>query len=323
MAIDYQSKRRFKNFQVRKVRESLPEYFTSEFPTLVTFLEKYYDFLDSADANHSFGDDLKQVFATKDIGEMPQELLNNYVNELAANLETGGNFSDTRFALRRLAQFLRLKGSRFSAEEFFRLFFQNKAEVVYGKESIFNIGDSASTIGTESLKFIQNNALFQTFGLQLKVPIDVSKWNELYKKFVHPAGFYYEGQVVSDAEASLSLTAPLSIPLDSAATAGPSITSEALLGFNIPFVQETILLDSDGANIRVGLNQLVSVYQSLTTTELQKFYSSIDELIGVNSFTFDDSDIRDSAGGSTPDFSLATETMDNDMFTRYLSDSAF
>jgi len=323
MAIDFASKRRFKNFQVRKVREALPEYFTSEFPKLVSFVEKYYDFLDSADATHSFGDDLKQIFATKDIGEMPNELLNSYVNELAANLETGGNFTDTRFALRRLAQFLRLKGSRFSAEEFFRLFFQNKAEVVYGKESVFNIGDSASTIGTESLKFIQNNELFQTFGLQVKTPIDVSKWNELYKKFIHPAGFYFEGQVVSDTEALLSLTAPLSIPLDSAATSGPSLSSEALVPLTIPFVQETLLIDSDGTNIRIGLNQLVNVYQNLTTVELEKFYSSIDELIGVNSFTFDDSDIRDSAGGATPDFSLATETMDNDMFTRYLSDSSF
>mgnify|MGYP001330572247 FL=1 len=323
MAIDFASKRRFKNFQVRKVREALPEYFTSEFPKLVSFVEKYYDFLDSADATHSFGDDLKQIFATKDIGEMPNELLNSYVNELAANLETGGNFTDTRFALRRLAQFLRLKGSRFSAEEFFRLFFQQKAEIVYGKESVFNIGDSASTIGTESLKFIQNNALFQTFGLQIKTPIDVSKWNELYKKFIHPAGFYYEGQVVSDTEATLSLTAPLSIPLDSAATSGPSLSAEALVPLTIPFVQETLLIDSDGINIRIGLNQLVNVYQNLTTVELEKFYSSIDELIGVNSFTFDDSDIRDSAGGATPDFSLATETMDNDMFTRYLSDSSF
>ena len=56
--------------------------------------------------------------------------------------------------------------------------------------------------------------------------------------------------------------------------------------------------------------------------DLTKFYSSIDELIGVNSFTFDDSDIRDSAGTATPDFSLAPETMDNEMFTRYFSDSS-
>ena len=320
MAIDFASKRRFKNFQVRKVREALPEYFTSEFPKLVSFVEKYYDFLDSADATHSFGDDLKQIFATKDIGEMPSELLNSYVNELAANLETGGNFTDTRFALRRLAQFLRLKGSRFSAEEFFRLFFQQKAEVAYGKESMFVIGDSASTVGTESLKFIQNNELYQTFGLQIKTPIDVSKWNELYKKFIHPAGFYYEGQVVSDTEATLSLQATLSIA-DSAI--GPSITSEAALTFVTPFVQETVLIDSDGKGVRMKLDQLVSVYQSLTTQELEKFYSNLEELVTPNSFTFDDSDKRDSAGAATPDLSLVTETIDNDMFTRYLSDSAF
>ena len=320
MAIDFASKRRFKNFQVRKVREALPEYFTSEFPKLVSFVEKYYDFLDSADATHSFGDDLKQIFATKDIGEMPSELLNSYVNELAANLETGGNFTDTRFALRRLAQFLRLKGSRFSAEEFFRLFFQQKAEVAYGKESMFVIGDSASTVGTESLKFIQNNELYQTFGLQIKTPIDVSKWNELYKKFIHPAGFYYEGQVVSDTEATLSLQAPLSIA-DSAI--GPSITSEAALTFVTQIVQETVIIDSDGKGVRMKLDQLVSVYQSLTTQELEKFYSNLEELVTPNSFTFDDSDKRDSAGAATPDLSLVTETMDNDMFTRYLSDSAF
>ena len=81
-------------------------------------------------------------------------------------------------------------------------------------------------------------------------------------------------------------------------------------------------LDSDGKEIRAGINQLVSVYQNLSAEDLTKFYSSIDELIGVNSFTFDDSNIRDSAGTATPDFSLATETMDNEMFTRYLSDSS-
>ena len=88
MAIDYQSKRRFKSFQNRKVRESLPEFYTSEFPTLVTFLEKYYDFLDSADGTHAFGDDARRFFATKDIREMPSGLLNNLVNELAGGLNT-------------------------------------------------------------------------------------------------------------------------------------------------------------------------------------------------------------------------------------------
>ncbi len=320
MAIDFQSKRRLKNFQVRKVRESLPEYFTSEFPDLVTFLEKYYNFLDSADATHAFGDDLKQMYATKDIGEMPSDLINKYVPELAGGLETAENFSDKRFGLRRLAQFLRQKGTRFSAEEFFRLFFQQTAEVEYGKESMFIIGDSASTIGAESLKFIQNDEVFQTFGLRINTSTDITNWNALYKKFVHPAGFYYEGQVVSDAEGIITLSAPLSIA-DSAV--GPTVSSEVSVLVSAPFVQLTGLIDSNGQDIRVGLDQLVSVYQTLTATQIDKFYSSIDELIGVNSFKFDDSDIGDSAGAARPDFSLTAETMDNEMFTRYTSDSTF
>jgi len=320
MAIDFQSKRRFKNFQVRKVREALPEYFTSEFPTLVTFLEKYYEFLDSADATHAFDGDLKQLYATKDIGEMPSDLINTYVPELSGGLETAENFSDTRYGLRRLAQFLRQKGTRFSLEEFFRLFFQQTAEVQYGKESMFTIGDSASTIGPESLKFIQDNALYQTFGLKIVTTTDNSNWNALYKKFVHPAGFYYEGQVISDAEGVLTLSAPISIE-DSEQ---PRFIGEATIGVVAPFTQHTSLIRIGDSEVRgADLTQLVSDYQSFTLSQLNVSYHNVYEIIHPNSFTFDDSDIGDSAGSARPDFSLSTETMDNDMFTRYLSDSSF
>ena len=321
MAIDYQSKRRLKSFQNRKVRESLPEFYTSEFPTLVTFLEKYYDFLDSADGTHAFGDDARQFFATKDIREMPSDLLNNLVSELAGGLNTGENFTDTRYALTRLAELARLKGSRFSLEEFFRLFFQQRAEVEYGKESIFKVGDSASQIGVESIKFIQNNALFQTFGLLIKTGLSVDTWSELYKKFVHPSGFFFSGQVVSDTEAISSPTAPI-VLFDS--SPGPSVISEASAPFSLPFVQLTSLIDSGGGNVRQSnLNELVSDYQNFSLSELDTTYHTVRQIITPNSFTFDDSSIRDSDENATPDFSLTLETMDNEIFTRRVTDSAF
>ena len=321
MTIDYQSKRRLKSFQNRKVRESLPEFYTSEFPTLVTFLEKYYDFLDSADGTHAFGDNARQFFATKDIREMPSDLLNNLVSELAGGLNTGENFTDTRYALTRLAELARTKGSRFSLEEFFRLFFQQKAEVEYGKESIFKVGDSASQIGVESIKFIQNNALFQTFGLLIKTGLSVDTWSELYKKFVHPSGFFFAGQVVSDTEAISSPTAPI-VLFDS--SPGPSVISEASAPFSLPFVQLTSLIDSGGGNVRQSnLNELVSDYQNFTLSELDTTYHTVRQIITPNSFTFDDSSIRDSDENATPDFSLTLETMDNEIFTRRVTDSAF
>ena len=113
---------------------------------------------------------------------------------------------------------------------------------------------------------------------------------------------------------------PLSIP-DSAV--GPSVISEAALGLNVPFTQFTVLIDSAGREVRSDLSQLISTYQTLSATDINKFYSSVAQIITPNSFTFDDSNIRDSALNATPDFSLSTETMDNEMFTRYTSDSSF
>ena len=136
---------------------------------------------------------------------------------------------------------------------------------------------------------------------------------------MHPAGFYFQGEVALSGEATNFPTGDLVTLADSTSI---SLVGEGAVSLFGGFVQPTILLDSDGKEIRAGINQLVSVYQNLSAEDLTKFYSSIDELIGVNSFTFDDSDIRDSAGTATPDFSLATETMDNEMFTRYLSDSS-
>ena len=49
--IQYHYNRRPRNFLHRKVRDALPEYFTQDYPKLITFLEKYYDYLDSDGAS--------------------------------------------------------------------------------------------------------------------------------------------------------------------------------------------------------------------------------------------------------------------------------
>jgi len=320
MSTNYHLRRRPKNLIVRKVRESLPEYFTESYPTLVTFLEKYYEFTDS-DGIHGFGDNVKRAFASRDPHETEQSLLNSFISEIAGGLKTGEHFTDSRYALTRIAELLRGKGSRFSAQEFFRLFFQQPVEVEYPKKNIFNIGDSASQIGVDSLKFIQNNERYQIFSILLKLGIGTSEWNELYKKFIHPAGFYFEGEIIIGDEAASAPIAPL-VVLDSAV--GPSLISQVSLPLLTPFVQLTSLIDSGGGNVRQSnLNELVSDYQNFTLSQLDTTYHTMRTIITPNSFTFDDSSIRDSDENATPDFSLTLETMDNEIFTRRVTDSAF
>ena len=319
MAIEYHHSRKPKNFQHRKVREALPEYFTSEYPKLVTFLEKYYQFLDS-DGTSSFGKELRQAFDLRDVHATTQ--LDNLISEIASGLPNGDAFTDARYAATRLAELQRNKGTRFATEEFFRLFFKEEVEVEFPKKDIFTVG--SSKIGSESLKFIQNGALYQVFSVLIKTAISAPTWEELYKKFMHPAGFFIGARITSDAEASLSGTAQGFVnDFDSGAV---PVLSEASTTVFAPFAQMTQLIDSnnDGtADYRIGLDQLISVYQTFTPTQLDKFYSNFGEITTPNSFKFDDSDKGDSAGAARPDFSLTTETMDNEMFSNYLADSTF
>ena len=319
MPIEYHHNRRPKNFLHRKVREALPEHFAQDYPKLVTFLEKYYQFLDS-DGPSSFGKELRQAFDLRDVHASTQ--LNSLISEIASGLPNGDNFTDARYAATRLAELQRNKGTRFAVEEFFKLFFQEEVEVEFPKKDIFTVG--SSQIGPDSLKIIQNGELFQIFSVLIKTGISTSTWEELYKKFMHPAGFFIGSRITSDAEASLAGAATgLVNDFDSGSI---PILSEASGLVRSPFTQMTALLDSDGngtADFRIGVDQLISVYQSLTSTELNKFYGTINNLIGVNSFKFDDSDTGVSAVTARPDFSLTTETMDNEMFSNYLVDSTF
>ena len=306
--INYHYNRRPRNFLHRKVREALPEFFTQDYPNLVTFLEKYYDYLDS-DGASSFDYKLKKIYEKRDTQETSSDLLKFIIEEIAAG-NTGGNFTDPSFYAQRIHELHRTKGSRFSIEEFFRAFFQQSVEVVYPKNDIFTLGHNSagplSRIGAESNKFIRNNELYQVFSILIKSSISQATWLELYKKFVHPAGFYIAGTVVTDVEATGLASAPLVI-LDSGRR---EVLGNGIMTADAPFTQLTGFADSsDGSQIRVGLDQKISLYQSLTASQLLGFYRTIEEIITPNSFTFDQND---------PDFSLTFETMDNAQF-----DSAF
>ena len=313
--IKYHQNRRPRNFLHRKVRDVLPEFFTQDFPKLVTFLEKYYDYLDSDDVS-SFDNQLRQIYQTRDTQVVPSKLLSTLISEIAAG-NTGDNFTDPNFYAQRIHELHRTKGSRFSIEEFFRAFYQQNVEVEYPKNNIFTVGhDSAgplSRIGAESNKFIRNNALYQIYSILIKSPLAQTTWIELYKKFVHPAGFYIAGSVQTDVEAIGTLSAPLASP-DSG---NPGVISSAVTSAIAPFTQMTILsegLSIDSGGFRSQLGQTIDKYQSIPANELNTIYGNINEILTVKSFTFDDSDIGDSAGTARPDFSIALETMDNEQF---------
>lgn len=301
--------RRNIDFRKRSIKEALPEYFTAEYPDLIQVLDYYYDFMDS-DEQDSFDKEIHQLYTIRDIGETPTEYLNLLINE-TTSLQGGGLFKDPRFTMRRFAESYRNKGSRFSLEEFFQAFYQQEATVEYPKKDIFIVAESK--IGYDSGKYIQNNAKYQIFSILVKVGLGTSQYETLYKKFVHPAGFYFEGEVITEGEANLNIDSQRA---SEAEVATGTIEAEAIITPEI-FTSMTGLVDSDSRTYRYDLNLLVSAFQNLTAAEIDAQYASIAQLVTPNSFTTDDSDtIR-------PSLDNVVETIDNDMFTRYLSDSSF
>lgn len=310
--------RRDLSFSRSKIREALPEYFQTEYPNLIRFLEVYYEFMEGEDAK-AFKTDVNNLFVARDPQQAELEYLDNLIYEIGNGLKSSSFFANPRLMATLLSQFYRVKGSLNSAEGFFRGFFGQEVQIEYPKNQMFIVGESE--IGYESLKFIQNNGLYQVFSILIKSGLAVADYIDLYKTFVHPAGFYFLGQLAIQAQGELLPTTPgIPDPLES--DEGVRIINEVFLnvalGGNVGGDNVTAIIDSGAGSFRVRLNDYITVYQDYTVAQIDHYYQSIAELLTPNSFTFDDS-----GDSYSPHMSMTFETMDNDMFTRYLSDSTY
>ena len=282
--------------QKSKIKEILPEYFVAEFPTFITFLEKYYEFLDS-DGTHSFDTQIQQLFSTRDIDQTPQNLLDTLGKEFSQGVSTVGTFSDPRYSLRRFGDLYRAKGTPVAADQFFRSFFGVEPTIEYPKENLFTVG------------YARN----QIFSILYKVPLSLSSWSKLYKEFVHPAGYFFSVDVQIEADADLALRSMPAV-LEDSASGLTSLVQEGVTAFSPSFEQFTTLQTDEltGVVFRNNPEETVETYQDLAIDSLDAIYDNIRNILTPNSFKFDDS-----TDSTAPDFSLTFETFDQEMFDSY------
>ena len=286
----------------------LPEYFQSDYPNLTTFLEHYYDFMDS-DATFNFGRELKDLYRNRDIQAASLKNLDQLIFEIGNELTAADIFTEPRFAATRLAKFYRKKGSPESIKEFFRLFFGQEISLSFPKEDLFTVGESR--IGYESLKFIRNDKLYQLYSYLITSSLSTSTWSELYKKFVHPAGWFFQGQLSTDGVANMNIVAPISIPAD----INPIFEQTAEVFESTPFTLLTALRDSDGTTLRETLDDTIDRYQSLSLSQLANIgYANVAEIMEPTSPTFDEDSDASLFPLGGKDFSNAIETMDQNIF---------
>jgi hypothetical protein len=301
--------RRDINLTQSKVREVLPSYYLSEYPDLIKFLEYYYDWLDS-DSVHGFDNIIQNLYKLRDLRSTELSFLNQVFYEIGQGLITADYFVDPQLVGGLLANFYRIKGSLYSAEGFFRAFYGEQPEIIYPKNSLFIVGQSQ--IGPESLKIIQNGALYQVLSILVRSSVPISKWRDLYKAFVHPAGFYLGGEVFIESLGDLNLGVMPDAILDD----GADVTGiESIINIEpIALTSITLIVpdsgDADSAEERL-VATTIREYENLTAEQLINFYNSIEELLDPNSPTFDDDSAIDNKAIK---FSNTIETMDQNVF---------
>ena len=198
-------KRRKLNLRELQVENVLPEHFAEYYPKFIALLERYYEFQEQETSTEL----IHHLFAARDINETDIELLTYIEDELLLGEAYFKGFGSNDTELRAAANFsnilFRSKGTKFAIEWFFRSFYGEDVEVLYPKENIFLVGDTESRIGADSLRYLTDDKLYQTFALLIRVGISISRWKEVFKLFTHPAGMYLGGEVflVDEVDANI------------------------------------------------------------------------------------------------------------------------
>lgn len=198
------------NLHRSSVKEVLPEYFVEEYPTLISFLETYYESLNN---NGEFGDLIQDLYTIRDVEDNSLAQLEKLLIEFALGVGVR-YFNNPREIIRNFAKFYRVKGSKYSAEGFFRSFFLTDAQIHYPKNDLFFLNDSASEIGVDGQKVMQDGGLYQLLSHLVRTDVGLPEWRELYKKFVHPTGFHLACEVVIQSPGKLFETPAVPVAFD-------------------------------------------------------------------------------------------------------------
>ena len=318
--------RRPLNLKRDNVAQVLPEYFRTDNPLFVNFLDKYYEWMDSGD-NPSRR--IQDLYKNRDVTQVEEGLLQYIEDELLLGQSYFEGFINKREAAKFSNTLYRSKGTLFAIQQFFRAFFGQDPDVRYTKENVFRVGPAlyddgtvylpASEIGPESQRFLTDDKLYQTLALLIKVGIPISKWIDVYKLFVHPAGMYVgaELQIVAVNANTVNNTMP---------EEGDRIISDAIrIGvatlFSSGIGEDTLLFDSDGVVVRQDPYFTARRMQDITLQEILDKQTSMQDLLTVNSPTLD----RDSDGSGGGAIRLSQdrwERLDQDLYSMYISDSS-
>lgn len=302
----FEFNRREPNLRKSEVSEVLPLYFQEEYPNLVAFLKEYYEALHEQDVINTLEYDL---FALRDLDEVNLRYIDRLFYEIG-NGASANYFIKPRLVGKLLSFLIKNKGNEFSANLFFRLFFDQAIEIQYPKNNLFIVAESPLN---NTQYVIQDGAKYQFLSVLIRSAIPISRWESLYRNFVHTAGYYLSGDIVIEpglvvADGGLAELNIMALS-DSAGDEVPTFASSSIADVNIIESGEHYLrYDSDVISSIQSL-QYISASSDVTISIIDAQYDTVQEFGQATSPTMDE----DSDGTlKSVTMSNTIETMDND-----------
>ena len=298
------------NFISSKVKEVLPEHFATDYPNLIEFLDAYYNYMEEDDAGFSYF--ISSLYQARDLNTTLLAQLDSIFDEIGLGTNSNDFDINPRLIAKLFATFYREKGTANSAKLFFRGFFDEEIEIEYPKNNMFIVNESK--LGPDSLRYIQNAERYQIHSILIKSGVPISRWETLYKRFVHPSGWYLAGDVFVEGIVNLGIG---DMPISIADSNAGIITIEnnvAVAAVTFQPLSVIIADDTDSDLYAERINPYRSISAIGGTVTLAQFddqYNSFIEFQDENAPRFD----QDSDGIIVAvDFSNAIETMDQSNF---------
>tara|TARA_B100000927_G_scaffold67159_1_gene52970 strand:- start:2927 stop:5812 length:2886 start_codon:yes stop_codon:yes gene_type:complete len=118
------------------VEEQVPEYIRNEFPVFVTFLKKYYEFMDQQSKQND-----EIINYTNDLDAASDNFLDKWRGALVGDFPKSISL-DKKFFYKRAKDFYEAKGSRESIQAFFRIMFGENVDITYPSKFVLRPSDA-------------------------------------------------------------------------------------------------------------------------------------------------------------------------------------
>ena len=144
----------FKQSLSHLIANQLPDFVRNEYPVFVSFLEKYYEFLDEENQVNNFLLNYEKNF---DINRTLDTFIPKFKNQYAQNFPLNAQIDDRRL-IKFIKQFYEAKGSEKAIELLFRILYNERTEIFYPSEQILRASDGI-WIEDVTLKLAVDNSI--------------------------------------------------------------------------------------------------------------------------------------------------------------------